>query len=106
MGLYKKEIKALQEQVKQLNNQRTNLQKVINKTTDQSLIKIYQDELMQIIDDIDELEQAIERMENHDEGSPNGYDELSDEVDYSDNRNWPKLRGLFGFGKKDKPTDN
>lgn len=99
--MYDREIAQLQEQITSLQEQRNTLRESIEKTTDPAIRKIYQDELSAVIDDIDEIQQAIEMLRNKQEGTKNGYDKHADEVDWSNPKNWPDIRGLFGFGEND-----
>ena len=104
--LYDKEIQQLEEQLTTLNEQRQEMRDLSNGTLDHSLRNLYLKEEGEIIDAIDEVEQAIEILKNKQEGSKNGYDEHAREIDWTNPDNWPQIRGMFGFGEEDPPSEN
>ena len=104
--LYDKEIRQLEIQLEALQQQREEMRNQLKGTTDPYLRKLYREEEGKIIDDIDEVQHAIEILKNKQAGTKNGYDEHAKEVDWTNPKNWPKIRGMFGFGDEDPPLDN
>ena len=102
--LYENEIAQLNEQLRQLELLKDELEKLIDHTSNKELMEIYQKEIEEISIDIDEIKEAIEILQNKQHGSPNGFDEHSSKIDWSNPDNWSQIRGLFGFD--DEPGDN
>lgn len=97
MGLYTEQIRQLQELKADLEETKADLEQKIAETTDPSLRNVYQGMLEETIDDIDEVDQAIEILETKAEGTPNGYDKHSEEIDWTNPDNWKDVREIFGF---------
>ena len=101
MGIYKREIGQLEQTLTLLKQSRTKLKNAINSVTDPEMLRIYKEEEQKLIDDIDEVEQAIEILRNKEAGTKNGFDEHAEEVDWTNPANWPDIRKLFGFDAND-----
>ena len=104
--LYDKEIRQLEKQITALEETLNGLRQLINKSIDPIVRKAYEDQADDVIDKMDEVNKAIDILRHKQEGSKNGYDELAKQIDWTNPKNWPHIRGAFGFKDEDEPRDN
>ncbi|MEO0585785.1 MAG: hypothetical protein AAF135_26480 [Bacteroidota bacterium] len=97
MGIYRKEIAQLRQSLAVLEQSQHTLKVVIDQATDPELLKIYHQEMRALIDQIDEVNQAIEILQHREDGAKNGFDELAEQTDWTNPENWPNIRSHFGF---------
>lgn len=101
MGIYDSQISQLQRQInalqQKINDRREELREA---GTNMNAAGFLDPKLSGWISQIDEVQEAIEELRNWDEGSPNGFDELSQEFDFSDPDEWHKISHAF------MPTSN